>query len=218
MLCQGVSRAYQQGERRTDVLREFSAEFAAGTSTALLGRSGTGKSTLLNLIAGLDDVDSGTIRLGDVAMTAIQEPEKTRFRRRSIGFVYQTFNLLPTLSVAGNILLVIELNGTKGAPARRRVAELLDAVDLAGAGERYPDTLSGGEQQRVALARALAHRPPLILADEPTGNLDATNADRCAELLMDRVRADNVTLIVATHSRRLAANCDQVIDLGDGLS
>ena len=186
----------------------------AGKSVALLGRSGSGKSTLLSLLAGLDDIDGGAIDIGATRISSIAEPARTRFRRRHIGFVYQQFNVLPTLSVLDNVLLMLDLNGVTGLTARERAHQWLAAVGLATAADRMPDTLSGGEQQRVGIARALVHQPGLVLADEPTGNLDADTASLIAALLSDLVEQAGTTLIMATHSASLAAGCDRQLALG----
>lgn len=210
----GLSRAFQEGAIRHSVLDAVDLDIDAGQSVALRGRSGTGKSTLLNLMCGIDSPDSGTVEVGGFAMSTASERDRTLFRRRCIGFVYQAFNLVPTLTVGDNVRLVLELNGI--AQATARVEELLLRVGLADRAESFPDLLSGGEQQRVAIARALAHRPQLVLADEPTGNLDDRSADSVLELLAEAVAADGSTLVVATHSHAVAARCDRVIELKDG--
>ncbi|MEM8983253.1 MAG: ABC transporter ATP-binding protein [Pseudomonadota bacterium] len=212
--CQSVSRYYQRGPHRESVLENVSLDVSRGESVALLGRSGTGKSTLLNLIAGLDNVDAGEIRIGDFRISDDREPMRTQFRAANIGFVYQNFNLLPTLSVRDNIHLMLDLAAYSSGDAQPLIDEALHCVGLQGVDTREPDTLSGGEQQRVAIARALVHRPGLILADEPTGNLDDGNANRIADLLFERVRAAGTTLVLATHSRSLAARCERQIDVG----
>lgn len=211
-----LSRSFQEGEQRHVVLQDLSADFAAGETVALRGRSGSGKSTLLNLISGIDAPDSGQIEIAGRDITAMSERDRTLFRRVHIGFVYQAFNLVPTLTVADNIRLVLELNKFAEVAASQRIAELLTAVGLADRSGSYPDVLSGGEQQRVAIARALAHRPRIILADEPTGNLDDATADDVLTLLDDLVRREGGTMIVATHSAKVAAFCDRVLELRNG--
>jgi putative ABC transport system ATP-binding protein len=193
-----------------------SADFHSGESIALCGRSGSGKSTLLNLICGIDTPDSGSVQIDGRDITAMSERERSLFRRARIGFVYQAFNLLPTLNVADNVRLVLELNGIKEPQASSRVAELLDAVELGTRKDSYPDLLSGGEQQRVAIARALAHRPTLLLADEPTGNLDERTAGTVLALIEKLRREQGATMIVATHSAGIAASCDRVLELTNG--
>lgn len=211
-----LSRGYQEGEKRHAVLDRVNADFSHGETVALRGRSGSGKSTLLNLIAGIDEPDEGEISIDGATITALSERQRTLYRRRNIGFVYQAFNLVPTLTAADNVRLVLELNGVRGPDAARRVADLLRAVDLGDRPGAYPDVLSGGEQQRVAIARALAHRPSLLLADEPTGNLDDVTAGDVLALLEGLVRAEGGTMIIATHSATVAAFCDRRLDLREG--
>ncbi len=211
-----VRRAFVEGARQHVVLDGVTARFEAGETVAIRGRSGSGKSTLLNLIGGIDAPDAGRVVVAGSDITALSERERTLFRRRRIGFVYQAFNLVPTLDVADNIRLVLELNGVAKSDAAVRIAELLEAVGLADRADSYPDVLSGGEQQRVAIARALAHRPPVVLADEPTGNLDETSAERVMALLDKLARRAGHTMLIATHSARVAARCDRVLELHDG--
>jgi putative ABC transport system ATP-binding protein len=211
-----LGRSFMEGDRRHQVLRGVSADFAAGESVAIRGRSGSGKSTLLNLISGIDAPDTGRVEVAGLDITAMTEHERTLFRRRHIGFVYQAFNLLPTLTVADNVRLVLELNKVTETESAARIDELLTAVDLRDRADSYPDVLSGGEQQRVAIARALCHRPPLLLADEPTGNLDDKTAGRVMVLLDALLRKTGGTLIVATHSSTVASFCDRVLELHDG--
>ena len=187
----------------------------SGRTTALWGPSGTGKSTLLNLMAGVLVPDEGAVRFrdddgGTFDVSRASERRRVRYRRRHIGFIFQFFNLVPTLTVAENVILPVELNRLGGREAALR---RLDSLGLAGCAHRFPETLSGGEQQRVAIARALAHRPAIILADEPTGNLDADNADLVTELLWREVEDAGCNLVIATHNRRIAARADEVIAL-----
>lgn len=211
-----LRHSYLEGGRRHVVLDDLSADFVSGDAIALRGRSGSGKSTLLNLICGIDAPDTGQVMVAGHDLTAMSERDRTLYRRRHIGFVYQAFNLVSTLPVAGNIRLVLELNGIGGQEASQRVEELLQAVGLAGRGSSFPDVLSGGEQQRVAIARALAHRPAILLADEPTGNLDDRTAADVLSLLDTLRREQRATLIVATHSAAVAAACDRTLELRDG--
>jgi putative ABC transport system ATP-binding protein len=211
-----LGRSFIEGDRRHQVLRHISADFVSGESVAIRGRSGSGKSTLLNLISGIDAPDSGQVEVAGLDITAMSERERTLFRRRHIGFVYQAFNLLPTLTVADNVRLVLELNQVPESESTARIEELLTAVDLRDRAGSYPDVLSGGEQQRVAIARALCHRPPLLLADEPTGNLDDKTAGRVMALLDALLKKTGGTMIVATHSSTVAAFCDRVMELHDG--
>ena len=211
-----LCRSYQEGGRRLVVLDDLNVDFIEGESVALRGRSGSGKSTLLNLISGIDAPDEGEVEVAGLNITNMSERDRTLFRREHIGFVYQAFNLVSTLSVSDNIQLVLELNGVEEPQAGNRVRELLDAVALADRAESYPDVLSGGEQQRVAIARALVHRPSLLLADEPTGNLDDKTAAAVLQLLNQLVREVGGTMIVATHSAKVASSCDRVLELHNG--
>ena len=211
-----VSRSFLEGDQRHAVLKDLTARFVRGETVALKGRSGSGKSTLLNIISGIDRPDAGRVEVARLDITAMSEHDRTLFRRKHIGFVYQAFNLVPTLTVADNIRLVLELNGVVEPEIAERIDELLLAVELASRKNSYPDVLSGGEQQRVAIARALAHHPELLLADEPTGNLDDQTAESVLELLSRLVEEANGTMIIATHSARVASFCDRVLELKDG--
>lgn len=211
-----LRRSFREGERVHVVLDGIDADFRRGEIVALRGRSGSGKSTLLNLIAGIDVPDAGDVSVAGVRLTALGERERTLFRRRHIGFVYQSFNLVPTLIVADNVRLVLELNGVPRKEASSRIGELLEAVGLADRADSYPDVLSGGEQQRVAIARALCHRPSVLLADEPTGNLDDRTAGSVLELLEGLVRDTGGTMIMATHSNAIAATCDRTLEIHNG--
>ena len=210
----GIHRRFREGSREHVVLDGVDLEVRRGETVALRGRSGSGKSTLLNLVGGIDVADAGSVLIGDIELSSLTEHDRTLFRRKHIGFVYQAFNLIPTLNVADNIRLVLELNKT-GARSER-IAELLQAVGLEDRAGSYPDVLSGGEQQRVALARALAHKPRLILADEPTGNLDDAAAENVLGLLNALVRQNQCTLIMATHSAHVAKSCDRVVEMHAG--
>ena len=213
---QNLSRSFREGGRRHDVLRDLTAEFVRGETVALRGRSGSGKSTLLNLISGIDTPDIGEIVVAGKNITRMSERDRTLFRREHIGFVYQAFNLVPTLTVSDNVRLVLELNGVNGETADQRIRYLLDAVELSDRSGSYPDVLSGGEQQRVAIARSVAHNPDLLLADEPTGNLDDKTADVVLDLLDRLVRQTGKTMIIATHSAAVARRCDRVLELHNG--
>ena len=211
-----VSKVYREGDRERVVLRDVDLAVARGEFVALVGRSGSGKSTLLNLISGIDAPSAGEVVIGGTAITALGERERTLFRRRHIGFVFQFFNLVSTLTVEENLRLPLELVGRAGAEARVRVDELLSAVGLADRAGAFPDRLSGGEQQRVAVARALAHDPDLVLADEPTGNLDTDSAEQVLGLLLRLSRERRQTVIVVTHSAEVARIADRVLTLKDG--
>jgi putative ABC transport system ATP-binding protein len=198
------------------VLDGADANIATGSTVAVTGRSGSGKSTLLNLISGIDRADAGSIELDGQEISALREPDRTLFRRKHIGFVYQFFNLVPTLDVEENVRLVLELNGIGGAQARQRSAQMLTEVGLGDRLRSSVDKLSGGEQQRVAVARALVHEPQLLLADEPTGNLDEETARQIVPLLFSLVRSRGATLLMVTHDRALAANADRILEMRDG--
>ena len=211
-----LRREFVEGEKLHRVLDGISADFERGETIAIRGRSGSGKSTLLNLVGGIDAPDAGTVMVAGIDLTGLTERDRTLFRRQHIGFVYQSFNLVPTLDVADNIRLVLELNGVSSTAADNRIGELLTAVGLADRAASFPDVLSGGEQQRVAIARALCHKPSVLLADEPTGNLDDATAEAVLELLDSLVRQTGGTMLIATHSNRVAAYCDRVLELHDG--
>ncbi len=194
------------------MLHDLNLDIAAGECVALVGRSGSGKSTLLNLISGIDPPLRGEVVIGGLNLGRMNERDRTLFRRRHIGFVYQFFNLLPTLTVLENLLLPLELN--RRDPARAYA--LLEEVGLEPRAADFPDRLSGGEQQRVAIARALVHEPGLVLADEPTGNLDEDTGRRVLDLLTRLVRRNNGMLLIVTHAREVAAIADRVMVLADG--
>ena len=187
----------------------------AGEIVALVGESGVGKSTLLNCIAGLEPADAGAILIGPQARDIVRLDEAARaaLRAASIGFVFQAFHVLPTLSVAQNIAVPLLLSGLAAREHAPRIEALLARVGLAGFGPRWPATLSGGELQRVAIARALVHRPALILADEPTGNLDPRTADEILALLLERVREEHASALIVTHSQHVAQRCDRILTL-----
>ena len=192
------------------VFADVSLQVEAGEFVALLGESGVGKSTLLNAIAGLDTVDAGHVVLDGDDVTAMAETALARLRRERLGFVFQAFHVLPHLSVADNVALPLLL---LGRPDAARVQAVLDAVGLDGLGERLPQQLSGGQQQRVAIARAVVHRPRLLLADEPTGNLDPTTAERVMDVLAAEVRRERAACVLVTHSAAAAARADRVLRL-----
>jgi putative ABC transport system ATP-binding protein len=192
------------------VFEQVSFEVARGELVAILGESGVGKSTLLNALAGLDAPSHGSVELAGRALQGLDDTALAHWRRANVGFVFQAFHVLPHLSVAQNIALPLLL---LGRPDAVRVAQMLAAVGLAGFDERLPRTLSGGQLQRVAIARALVHRPPLVLADEPTGNLDPDTAERVIELLATQVRAEGAACVLVTHSKAAAARADRVLRL-----
>jgi putative ABC transport system ATP-binding protein len=212
----GVTKVYREGEAERAVLRGIDAEIGRGELVVLLGRSGSGKSTLLNLIGAIDVPTSGEVVVDGVALGTASEAERTRFRRRRVGFVFQFFNLIPTLTVEENLLLPLELNGRTGPAARRTALALLDEVGLADRAGSFPEQLSGGEQQRVAVVRALVHDPVLVLADEPTGNLDLDTGRQVLALLHRLTRPAGRTMVMVTHSPDVVGVADRVLCIQDG--
>jgi putative ABC transport system ATP-binding protein len=212
-----LAKSYREGDRSHTVLDGASARVAAGERVAILGPSGSGKSTLLNLISGIDLPDAGSVEIGEIEMTSLDERARTLFRRVHVGFVFQFYNLLPTLTVLENLLLPLELTNGADSGGEARARELLARVGLEDRAQTFPDRLSGGEQQRVAVARALVHGPGLILADEPTGNLDEDTGGQVAALLDELVADHGRTLVVVTHSRELAARMDRVLRVDHGM-
>lgn len=211
-----VHKGYRDGASEQRILDGVSFEIERGACVALLGRSGSGKSTLLNLIAGIDRPDRGTISFLGQPLSSLGEPALTLLRRRHVGFIYQFFNLLPTLTVAENLALPLELNGYPHAEAAARLERLLERLGLGGRRGAFPDQLSGGEQQRVAIGRALIHEPALVLADEPTGNLDAETGGQILELLAELFRDRRQSLILVTHSLAVSRIADRVLTLENG--
>lgn len=198
------------------VLDHAHLSVARGAFVAIMGRSGSGKSTLLRLIGGLESADTGEVRIDGTDLTALTETARARQRRQGLGFVFQSFNLIPTLTVAENVELPLALNEIVPMEVERRSRRLLEELGLAGCRDRFPEDISGGEQQRAAIARAVIHEPKLVLADEPTGNLDAATAQHVLELLQRTCRDRNATLLVATHSADLAARADRVVTIRAG--
>jgi putative ABC transport system ATP-binding protein len=212
----GLTRVIHTPTHRVEILRGIDLRIERGQFAAIMGPSGSGKSTLLGLLAGLDNATSGRVLLDGEDITGLSEDRMAEVRGRKIGFVFQSFQLIPTLTAEENVLLPAELAGA-GADAARRARELLDRVGLSDRLDHYPVQLSGGEQQRVALARAFITRPPILLADEPTGNLDGATGQHVLELLLELNRVEGATLILVTHDPGLAAHADRVITLRDGL-
>jgi putative ABC transport system ATP-binding protein len=209
-----VSKTVMSGSEPLTILHPLSTTIPRGQFLAIVGPSGSGKSTLLGLIAGLDAPTSGSVIIDDVDITRLDEDALARLRGEKIGFVFQFFHLIPSLTAYENVAVPIEIRGVPGAGARARA--LLEEVGLTGRAHHYPSQLSGGEQQRVAIARALANDPPIVLADEPTGNLDSTNGRHIMELLRAVHRTRNTTLVLVTHDAELAAMADARIALRDG--
>jgi putative ABC transport system ATP-binding protein len=217
----GVRKAYEDGRGRHEVLTGVDLDIMPGELVALLGPSGAGKSTLLNVVAGVDAADSGTVEVAGRELGAMDERGRTLLRRRSIGFVFQFFNLVPTLTVLENVLLPLELTGrasgrgaAAAAVAMARV--MLERVALDHRADAFPEELSGGEQQRIAIARALVHEPALVLADEPTGNLDSVTGEHVLDLLTALVRERGTTMLIATHAAEIVERAHRVVSLRDG--
>ncbi len=211
-----VSKSYQEGSRSRVVFRGVNLDMNQGEVIAILGKSGSGKTTLLNLVSGIDRVDEGEITLDGQRLTGMDELAWTLFRRQRIGFIFQFFNLIPTLNVWENVTLPLELNGLTSANDLHRAETLLETVGLADRKAAFPDRLSGGEQQRVAIARALVHDPSLVLADEPTGNLDEDTGRHVLELLDYLTRQAGKSMLLVTHSSEAAMIADRVMTLHDG--
>ncbi|WP_229400609.1 ABC transporter ATP-binding protein [Micromonospora okii] len=210
----GLVRRFRAGTEPITAVDEVSLEIAAGSVVALTGPSGSGKSTLLHLVGAIEQADSGTVTVDDVEVTALRRAALARYRQR-IGFVFQRYHLLPALTVLDNVIApVLPRRGRVDPVGRAR--ELLDAVGLAGRERSLPTQLSGGQQQRVAIARALMGEPRLLLADEPTGNLDSTTGGQILDLLLDLRDRHGMTILLATHERAIAARCDRLVRLGDG--
>jgi putative ABC transport system ATP-binding protein len=210
-----ISKNIDNPPNRVEILRDITFSVPRGQFLAIMGVSGSGKSTLLGLLAGLDTLSSGNIILDGTDITNLKEDDLARLRGRKIGFVFQSYQLVPTLTAEENILLPAELSGYKG-DARRRAKELLERVGLTNRAHHYPVQLSGGEQQRIALARAFVTKPPILMADEPTGNLDSANGQHVLELLLQLNREEKTTLILVTHDPKLAEYADRIINLRDG--
>ncbi len=212
----GLSKDFIEGGQARSVLKDVDLSIYAGEFVVLLGHSGSGKSTLLNLISGIERPTTGNITIRDVPLTQLSERDRTLFRRDHIGFVFQFFNLIPTLTVLENVTLPQELAGRDGRSAQKAALKLLNLVGLADRRDTFPDKLSGGEQQRVAIARALVHDPMLVLADEPTGNLDEETGSRVLDLLLDLTRRAGKTLIMATHNPEITPLADRVLRVHEG--
>jgi putative ABC transport system ATP-binding protein len=211
--CEALTKTYPSGDRRITVLRDVGFELEAGTFLAVVGPSGSGKSTLLALLAGLEQPTGGLVVLDGALLSLLSEDERARLRAEKVGFVFQSFHLIPTLTARENVQVPLELRGEE---ARARAAELLERVGLADRGHHYPAQLSGGEQQRVALARAFIHRPRILFADEPTGNLDAENGRHVVDLMAELNRELGTTLVLVTHDPELASRAWRLIRLADG--
>lgn len=211
-----LTKIYSEGNSSNTVMKDLNYNFVKGKIYVMFGRSGSGKSTLLNLISGIDVPTSGSIIINNQDICGMNELNRTLFRRNNIGFIFQFFNLIPTLTVLENLLLPLELVGKVGKNEINKAKELLDSVGLIHKENTFPDRLSGGEQQRIAIARSLIHEPKIILADEPTGNLDYETGMQIINLLDKLIRQQNKMMIMATHSREVMGLADKIISLKDG--
>jgi putative ABC transport system ATP-binding protein len=216
LVVDNVTKKFRQGDRPVMALGGISLEVAQGQFLAVMGASGSGKSTLLHLMAGLAKSDSGRVVINGTDLTALNDYNLTLFRRRNIGLIFQAFNLIPTLTAEENVLLPLMLEGRNGTAARAKVRELLETLGLSQRSTHRPDAMSGGEQQRVAIGRALVAEPAVILADEPTGNLDSVNSRSVCELLRDLSVIHNKTIVMVTHEPTVAAYAQEVAVLKDG--
>ncbi len=215
--CRSLGFSYRGGAGATPVLQDVDLDLQAGERVAIAGESGSGKSTLLHLAAGLETPSAGRVWVNGTELGSLSERERTLLRRRELGIVFQAFHLIPTLTALENVALPLELAGiARGAAARERATTQLASVGLSGKADRYPEQLSGGEQQRVAIGRALVHQPALILADEPTGNLDSATGESVFRLLLEQVAATGSALLMVTHSSALAERLDRTVRMIDG--
>ncbi len=214
--ARNITKSYTVGDRRLTVLRDLDLTVEAGEMVAIVGASGVGKSTLLHVLGGLDRADQGAVRIGDADLTALADADVVAFRNRHVGFVFQFHHLLPEFSALENAEMPMRIARVARAESRPRAEELLRRVGLGGRLTHRPGMLSGGEQQRVAVARALVMHPSVLLADEPTGDLDEQTADSLHDLLRDMHRTYHLTSVIATHNPRLAASCDRILRLHDG--
>ena len=211
-----LTKRYQSGTVSQTIFNQLNLDIEQGEVVALVGASGSGKTTLLNLLSAIDSPDSGQVWIDGKDIHSLAEPDRTLLRRQQLGFVFQFFNLIPTLSVGENVALPMELTGHDLAQIRQRVTQLLQRVGLDQMYDRYPDSLSGGEQQRTAIARALSHRPKILLADEPTGNLDEDTGQKVIALLNELARDQGTSMLIVTHSPSVAQTADRILRLQHG--
>lgn len=211
-----LTKSYMEGKKNRTILNNINATFNQGEFVLLLGQSGSGKSTLLNLISGIDAPDNGEIAIGQTVINQLSERQRTLFRRQHIGIIFQFFNLIPTLTVFENITLSLQLNGKLTTEKEREIKQLVDRVSLSHRQHAFPDRLSGGEQQRVAILRAITHNPTVLLADEPTGNLDEDTGQTILSLLLELTRQANKTLIMASHNPEIIPMADRVYQVSHG--
>lgn len=212
----GLTKTFRSGDSELTVLNNVSFTISKGTSTAIVGPSGSGKTTLLGLCAGLDKPTSGHVILNGSRISGLSEDQLSKVRNEQIGFVFQSFQLIPTLTALENVMVPIELRGVPYRDVEKLALDLLEQVGLGKRTHHYPTQLSGGEQQRVGLARAFIHQPDILFADEPTGNLDGETGEQIEQLLFDLNRKQGTTLVIVTHDRELASRCDRMIELKSG--
>ena len=217
IIGEAVRKTYDTGRIRQEALRGVDVAVSAGEMVAVMGPSGCGKTTLLNCLSGLDEVDSGSIRIGGVDLAEMSDNAKTRYRATRMGFIFQSYNLLPVLTAQENVELPPLVSGIGSAEARERASTALGMVGLTEWGKHYPTELSGGQQQRVTIARALVNEPEIVWADEPTGNLDSSNSQEIMDLLTQLNRENGQTFVVVTHSDEVAARTHRTINMRDGL-
>jgi len=208
-----LSKSYLESGKQHQIFQDLNLEIQQGEFIVLLGRSGSGKSTLLNLLSGIDTPNSGSVSINGTNLTDLSEHKRTLFRRNHIGFVFQAYNLIPTLTVQENLLLPLELTKKITSSDKQLVGELLEKLNFSGRLDSYPDRLSGGEQQRVAIARALIHQPDVVFADEPTGNLDLETGKQVLDLLDTLVKKAGKTMIMATHSQEVVGKADRIFSI-----
>lgn len=212
-----LNKSYKEGSTTHHVLKELDWQIEEGKIAVMFGRSGSGKSTILNLLSGIDLPETGSISVNGIDITKLNENDRTIFRRERVGFIFQFFNLIPTLTVMENLLMPLELNKMNDKKHIQNAEELLDLVGLANRQNSYPDMLSGGEQQRVAIARSLVHEPDILLADEPTGNLDFETGTKVIDILDKLVREKKKTMVMATHSKDVIGLADNIFFLRKGV-
>jgi putative ABC transport system ATP-binding protein len=215
--AESVHKHYDTGRVNVHALKGVNLTVASGEMVAIMGPSGCGKTTLLNCLSGLDDVDSGTITIANIDLAGMSDDTKTQWRAQRMGYVFQSFNLLPVLTAAENVELPLLISGTRSRNARERARAGLDLVGLSDRESHYPAELSGGEQQRVAVARALVNQPEIVWADEPTGNLDSENSREIMDLLTGLNQENRQTFVIVTHSEEVAARADRIVRMRDGL-
>ena len=211
-----LTREFKSGTRQLTVVNHINFEIEEGSVTAIVGPSGSGKTTLLGLCAGLDQPTSGEVELRGISLGSLSEDERAKVRNEHVGFVFQTFQLVPTLTAIENVMVPLELRGESTKEVRQRAKELLTEVGLGDRTHHYPTQLSGGEQQRVAIARAFINQPKILFADEPTGNLDTETGEHIEELIFDLNKSQRTTLILVTHDLELAQKCDRIIRIKNG--